>query len=390
MTAQRVRRLIVVTLIAIFAVSLITLFSGGLNPDYNQHKSIKPVDTHELPPGLEGAKPGGGMGLDALGTGEGAWIQRADPQTGLLKQEFFYQSLTPQEQGVFEIVKPQARFYVAPWRVIHMQSDEGRFVAPDNHPLSGEFRKNIVVTVFQCEENQTIDLAPNSPHRLLEFHITDSAQFDTVQGEIKSDSDVELVTPITQQVTFKGKGMRLVYNELNRRIEYMEITHGKSLRHDPNARGIVPADEKKPAEKSATKKPEEPKASPLVQYYRVTFSEGRQRIAHDRCRALGGVLHDGPGGRGRRAEAAHCAGDRHGHAPDDRARARRGGGLGDRAGFATAADQCAAGSPGKKRDKTRQKARRPHDADVVGEDGHGAGGDQTPAHGRGARHVSAL
>lgn len=271
MTAQRVRRLIVVTLIAIFAVSLITLFSGGLDPDYNQHKSIKPVDTHELPPGLEGAKPGGGMGLDALGTGEGAWIQRADPQTGLLKQEFFYKSLTPQEQGVFEIVKPQARFYVAPWRVIHMQSDEGRFVAPDNHPLSGEFRKNIVVTVFECEQNETIDLSTNSPHRLLEFHITDSAQFDTVQGEIRSDSDVELITPVTQQVTFKGKGMRLVYNELNRRIEYMEITHGKSLRYDPNARGIVPDDKAEDQKPATAKKPDPKKSSPLVQYYRVTF-----------------------------------------------------------------------------------------------------------------------
>ncbi|QNN23086.1 hypothetical protein HED60_12665 [Planctomycetales bacterium ZRK34] len=284
---QRIRRLVVVTLIAIFAVSLITLFSGGLDPDYTRQKTVKPVDTHELPPGLEGdTQAGTPMGLDALGTGEGAWIQRADPQTGLLKQEFFYESLTPQEQGVFEIVKPQARFYVAPWRVIHMKSDEGRFVAPDNHPLSGEFRKNIVVTAFECDEDESIDLSPNSPHRLLEFHIADSAHFDTVQGEIKSDSDIELVTPVTGQVTFKGKGMRLVYNELNRRIEYMEITQGKSLHYDPNAKGLVTTEQEPTKSESTTaKKPAESTESrdkTALQYYRVTFADSVKAVSGQR------------------------------------------------------------------------------------------------------------
>jgi len=268
----RVRRLIVVTLIAIFAVSLITLLSGGLTPNANPTRQ-RPIDPTQLPPTPgENTQPTGEPGLGGLGTGESAWIQRADPETGQLTQEFFYESLTPHEEGIFDITGPQARIYLAPWRVIHMKSDEGRFIAPDNHPMRGEFRENLVVTVFQCEPGEAIDLSADSPHRLLEFHIEQSATFDTVQGEIQADGPVELVTPVTQQVNFQGTGMRLVYNELNRRIEYMEITEGKQLTYNPGTDAAAEESDDETGEEESESSDDE-QEDELLQYYRVTFDQ---------------------------------------------------------------------------------------------------------------------
>ncbi|MBI1367672.1 MAG: hypothetical protein GC162_03365 [Planctomycetes bacterium] len=285
MNPTRLKKLILVTAISLLGVGAIILISDSVDTSTQKKDTAVNIKATDLPPTLEHATPGVKPTIGALGTGEGAWIQRTDPQTGQLKQEFFYKSLTPREQGVFDITEPQARLYLAPWRVIHMTSEEGRFIAPDNHPQSGVFRKNLVLTVFQAPETRAADLSPDSKDRLIEIHIADQATFDTVLGEVKSDSDLTVTTPQSQQVEFAGRGMKLVYNELNRRIEYMEVYEGKSLRYDPRAgpapiKGATPAKTPpggatQPADATAAK------AHPM-QYYRVTFDKNVKVVSDDR------------------------------------------------------------------------------------------------------------
>ncbi len=283
MDPKRLNRLVWVTVAGLTLVAVITLLSR--NAPVGKSPTLG-GDPGAAPPVLKDARPGGKLDPTHIGTsGEGV-IQQVNSKTGELQKVFRYRTLTPREQGVFDLASPQAWLYLSPTRVLHLRSEEGQFVAPANQPQSGEFRKNVVLTLFQTAAPRKLaPLDETSPDRAMRIEM-DDASFDTTLGMISTQNRVMLTTPVTQQVRFEGKGLSLVYNDQNRRIERLEITQGKSLVYRPAS--PKPGDEvpRIPAGAPTPAVPPTPGAKPKpaqeLQYYRVLFERSVHVKSEDR------------------------------------------------------------------------------------------------------------
>ncbi|MEX0654208.1 MAG: hypothetical protein WDZ31_00895 [Phycisphaeraceae bacterium] len=155
---------------------------------------------------------------------QGVYRYPGDDRTTLL----FYERFTPGPHGVLEVEQPIAQVYFSPERVLEIRADACTFVAPDNQPRGGDFRGNVVVTLFE-----TVDGSPvafdNPDHVQLRTHL-DDVSFDLDLGQLESDGPVDMTG---REVTFRGRGLSLIYNELRRRIERLEIAEGELLRFAP-------------------------------------------------------------------------------------------------------------------------------------------------------------
>ncbi|MDX1565409.1 MAG: hypothetical protein R3236_08395, partial [Phycisphaeraceae bacterium] len=176
-------------------------------------------------------------------------------------------------------------------RVLQVRSDHGRLVAPNNIPRSGQFSGHVVINIFQTPVRRPLDLSTGSPDRVFEIKIepTGAIAFDAGVSEISTDNRLEITTPRTDQIRFRGRGMRLTYNEPKSRIERLVIDKGHSLRYRP---ATAPGAKKPPAARTADK-PTPPKASeskpkpqapaktgpkpPPAQFYQLVF-EDRIRV----------------------------------------------------------------------------------------------------------------
>ncbi|MHC4994600.1 MAG: hypothetical protein ACYTGQ_06045, partial [Planctomycetota bacterium] len=299
MNVKRTRRLIFVTLLGIGIVTLITVLSNDPAPRQigSQHDiSINPED---LPPSLDQAPsaiPTPGIPAPAeelqtanLGGGSGLFVQRADPETGELAQEFTAQDVNPQRAGVLELTQPVIRFYLAPGRVLVMSADIANVVAPDNIPQSGTFKGNVHITYFQDPTERKPDLSDDSPHRRLKMKL-DDATFDSTISQVTSESTVEVFTPTTKQIYFKGEGLTLRYDQLTGRygrIAYIEVQRGDFLRYNPDALANAPTSSP-PAGKAKTATGDPAVFAP-PQFYSVTFNRDVS-VADDRHTILADQL----------------------------------------------------------------------------------------------------
>lgn len=285
-SSSRIKRVLIVAGLGVIGLGVITLLSRGddaTSGGGQGTKNVGGVNAPDAPDGGINPTPGG-QPIESAGPGV---IQRTDPKTGRLLQEFRYNGLEPREQGVFDMDKPRARMFLEPFRVIEMASDTGRFVMPNRVFESGEFVGNLVITVFECEPEQKLDLSPKSPHRVVKIKL-DRATFDATLGEVRSDSKVELMTPSTRRAYFRGRGLTLVYNEVASRIDYLEITHGDMLRYTPSAEGDPAAEPVKPtATPEADKRgkpeaPKEPNAERPKQFYKLVFDRSVKAVSGGR------------------------------------------------------------------------------------------------------------
>lgn len=141
--------------------------------------------------------------------------------------QIFFDALRPLPQGRLQMNAPRTLVHLKPHhRVLEVRSDEGTFVAPENRPRSGVFSGNVVLTLFECPDQQTIDYSNASPHIVLQLFLED-ATFDLELGRITSDGTVHMTS---LQFDFQGEGLDLNYNQVRRRIERLEIAHGRQLR----------------------------------------------------------------------------------------------------------------------------------------------------------------
>ena len=287
-SSSRIKRVLIVAGLGVIGLGVIALLGRGDDTlrDRGGPNTVHIDDAPDGPNGDITPTPGS----QPIGSAEDGVIQRTDPKTGRLLQEFRYASVTPQEQGVFDMVKPRARMFLEAFRVIQMESDTGRFVMPNNNFESGEFVGNLVITVFECDPDQKLDLSPKSLHRALKIKL-DRATFDATLGEVRSDSKVELMTPATRQAYFRGKGLTLVYNEVASRVDYLEITKGDMLRYAPKAESNVAdpkpdkptKDDKGNGDKTeAPKPPKAPDAPRANQFYHLLFNRQVRAVSEGR------------------------------------------------------------------------------------------------------------
>lgn len=161
-----------------------------------------------------------------FGTSTDAWLESVGAD-GKVARQFRYGELTPRAEGEYEVKSPEARLFLAPHRVVHLSAESGYIVAPGNFPQRGTFTGGVRIHLYETRPGLTVNASPGSADHVLTAEL-DSANFDARTGRISTDG---AVTVRANDAEFDGRGMTLVYNEPNQRIDYLEITHGKSLRY---------------------------------------------------------------------------------------------------------------------------------------------------------------
>jgi lipopolysaccharide export system protein LptA len=177
----------------------------------------------------------------------------------------------PKPNGVVDIERITAHIHLIPGRrVLEIRGPRGTLVAPENNPESGVLSGGVVLTLFESPENQDVRLAADSPDVRLRMYLDEDVNFDLVLGFVESAGPVHITSP---RVDFKGTGLNLIYNEKRRRINRLEITHGKEMRFNPNAPLVDPSVKAAkppvtPTQPATTPKPSE---APREDYYRAVF-----------------------------------------------------------------------------------------------------------------------
>lgn len=267
-------------LLCVGAVYLISRLSAADAGGGGAPALVGKVDSTDAPPPLNiNPEIKKNNPANAFSSNSGAVIQRADPMTGLLKQEFAYKTLTPLEGGVFDLVEPRARLYQSASSVVELQADAGQFTIPDNSfPQSGQFRKNLRITLFRAPAGKPLDLSDKSPQIALRIFL-DDAFFDATLNKIESAGPVRL---LNDEIDFRGQGLTMVVNDLDRRkpIEYLQVAAGHSLKFTPRpGRGILggagPAP-KDPAIAGKAPQPDAPPAALEPQFYKITIEKELQ------------------------------------------------------------------------------------------------------------------
>lgn len=202
--------------------------------------------------------------------------------------QFFWREITPRPAGLYLVEQPGVRIHLEPGRrVLQIQALHGTLTAPNNQPKSGRCQGDVVVTLFQTPRNadRVVNLENDSPDIVLRLYMQE-VDFDVEVGLLESQEDVRLTGPM---VDFRGKGLRLSYNERFGLIERLEIFRGEQLRFKPDATrannsvknnaDAQPGDTVKKTESESSAPAKDavtPAQQQLVQYYRATL--------HDRVR----------------------------------------------------------------------------------------------------------
>ncbi|MEL7473384.1 MAG: hypothetical protein AAGK04_08705, partial [Planctomycetota bacterium] len=177
----------------------------------------------------------GGLDQGLTSTSGGVYIRLEDPDTGRVTTEMNAERLDPLGQNRFDVRAPVARLYATNGQIIHVRADEGDVLMPSRQsgPESGVFRGDVRIRVFEpnADDNE-IDFERDTPAAEVR---APALVFDLTFGEVSTPDDdgptpVEVITP---EITFAGRGLRLLVSEVNERIERLVIERGEYMRFTP-------------------------------------------------------------------------------------------------------------------------------------------------------------
>lgn len=205
----------------------------------------------------------------------------------------YYDLLEPQPHGVSQVVNPSARILFSDTLVITIRAEHATMVAPDNDLRHGDFRGNVVLSLYETTPGQTINTRHNDDLVLRLF--LNEARFDIEMGIVESPGEIHLTGP---QVDFRGRGLSINFNELHRRLDKLEVFHARSLRFKTasiNGRN-QPPEGKPPAQTQDPLPSDDP--DPPVQFYRTQLEDhlevrgasGRLNINADYLEAIFGLM----------------------------------------------------------------------------------------------------
>lgn len=216
--------------IAAASIVIITIFAMRGGPARTARgaasSNIAPPDITSLP-----TTPTGGPDADSLMGGSGLFVQvmdRRDPTR--ISSEIVSKSLEPLEAKNYRVELPRAWLYLRDGRVVHIQSRHGRLHMPDRtrEPDSGTLEGEVDIRMFAPPApGARIDLAKDTP--IIRAR-TETLQFDGSLGEVSTPDPIRITSARTD---FDGRGLRLLINEAQERIELLRVESDGVLRHRP-------------------------------------------------------------------------------------------------------------------------------------------------------------
>jgi lipopolysaccharide export system protein LptA len=210
--------------------------------------TIQPV-AEVAPPPIDVAAEG----LRNAGRAKFQFADRRDPTR--LAGQLEWAALEPLTEGRSLVAEPRAMIYLDDGLVAFVRARRGRvFIPPGGQqPESGSFEGGVPMALFAPKADGSIDVERDRPVGLL---FTPVMNFNLALGEVTLPERFRLST---QTMEMAGRGLRLVGDQVARRIELLEIEQTDSVRLAPPAEAERAA-ENTGGEAGAEPKPGEPGA----------------------------------------------------------------------------------------------------------------------------------
>jgi hypothetical protein len=228
--------IILATVVAIGAGFFVYLWTqgGGASAGPAVHRNVRPASRPSETP----------VAQQMIGAGTKPWIKAFDERTGEISQEFRGDKYDTPVNGTVKVTAPEARFYLGrsgPRQLLVVRGKTGRVVVPDSSnrnpqnirpssemPTSGELQ-DVTIELY----DRTTDPTPNLVCTM------NNASFDNDTLRIYTESFEEngKLIPGDQvpvqvhgvDYEFEGKGLDIHWNDRDRRLQSLVISHGKQL-----------------------------------------------------------------------------------------------------------------------------------------------------------------
>ena len=151
---------------------------------------------------------------------EGGWLQVAGPD-GQLAQQYRFTHLDPNPADLpthwIQMRDPELELFMGGGRLVTLAGREADAYAPRRALEEGRLIGDVVIHMFEQVRGGYADPSVDSPALTI---TTDAASFDNLSGRITCNGLLDIKTPTEHMV---GRGLQVLLNDRDNRIEYMEI-----------------------------------------------------------------------------------------------------------------------------------------------------------------------
>jgi hypothetical protein len=183
--------------------------------------------------------------------GKNVWLSQFD-QSYRLSSRFRAEDFNPQKEGYIRVTKPEAHFFMRGGQWIRVTGETGD-VYVNNMPEKGDdpfssanaaapsrgSLKTVHIQMYETADatTPTLDMETNNAAFDNEsFRIFTEAYTDASGNHIAAD---QVKVTVRGKYDFDGRGLTIRWNDLDRRLELLEIAHGERLIvKDPGAMGM--------------------------------------------------------------------------------------------------------------------------------------------------------
>ena len=165
--------------------------------------------------------------------GQAPQVRVYDPRTGQARIAFQARQWDPVSDTEFHLVEPSARVLLPGGQLAYVRADEGqvRVQSGDNRnliPQRGSFKGRVQIFIDrtspeQRRENPRWAQPELHPEAVVKIWL-DDARFDLDLDHLESDGPVLVQSA---QGSIEGTGLRLVWSETDRQLQYLRILQGK-------------------------------------------------------------------------------------------------------------------------------------------------------------------
>ncbi len=191
------------------------------------------------------SRPTSTQKISGLGSIDSAWILRIDPKTGELASRFRGDRYDPQSGNVVLVDHPEAEFFSNDGKQrIHIGGQKGRVhvagVAANQKPgtFAGKMEapsrgllEDVVVTIFEPSDARDPSVTIRMNNASFDndaFRLETQSFMDPATGK-QVDADQVPVELRGTDYDFDGRGLVLLWNERDRKLQLLEIAHGERL-----------------------------------------------------------------------------------------------------------------------------------------------------------------
>lgn len=177
-----------------------------------------------------------------IGAGDNVWVKSFDKTSGRVTNEFRAARYEPRSDDTVNVTQPQARFYLDDGGVLTIEAARGRVVIPPSTgqretlrdsrgqvPTRGELYE-VTLSLLKTAEATDPIIKCTMNNIVFDndtFRISTEAYTDAAGNTVPADR-VEIRVR-GQEYDFDGSGLVIRWDEVDRRLQLLEIAHGERL-----------------------------------------------------------------------------------------------------------------------------------------------------------------